>query len=534
MQKLFFSFLVTCLLSAQASFAQSYILSGVEKTDKEDMQYEVLGKVANNYWIYKKNGNLSTIAQYNAQMQLVKQNDLAFLPASVSSIEFIVRAEKVFAFYQFQNKTTVFAAAAEINADGQLVGNPKIIDTAENIRPGSNVKVFNLLQSDDRNKLAIFSVNTTHEASIKVKMMSLNSNFELVNEAAINVNAKNKKSNLSDFALDNAGNLFCLRNMTLENAAPAVSLLYLAADGSEVVESSILNNTLLLDDIRLKVDNVNGRVLLTSFYAMTKKGNIEGLYTYMWDINTKKELLSNAARFTDALRAAVSSKRNLKAVFDHYYIDRMQVQTDGSITVVAERAETNGNRNFFSRWDYFYGGPFYSPFMFNYWNRPFGFYPWTRFGLGFGFGYGLGFGFGMSPFMWGPWMNPYAGFGYNSVTYSADKVAFVSIDTKGAIQSIKTIDKRQSDFNTDQFIGYGTVDNNNGTSFVYQKKEKGVSQFVLNTITKEGQLVKGENIILAEKKYEWMPRSLKQVGENEAIVPYQYKDKIGFAKIQIK
>ena len=90
MQKLIFSFLVTCLLSAQASFAQSYILSGVEKTDKEDMQYEVLGKVANNYWIYKKNGNLSTIAQYNAQMQLVKQNDLAFLPASVSSIEFIV------------------------------------------------------------------------------------------------------------------------------------------------------------------------------------------------------------------------------------------------------------------------------------------------------------------------------------------------------------------------------------------------------------------------------------------------------------
>ena len=85
MQKLFFSLFVIFSLSLQSSFAQSYVLSGIEKTDKEDMQYEVLGKVDNHYWIYKKNKAVSTIAQYNAQMQLVKQNDLAFLPATIST-----------------------------------------------------------------------------------------------------------------------------------------------------------------------------------------------------------------------------------------------------------------------------------------------------------------------------------------------------------------------------------------------------------------------------------------------------------------
>ena len=40
-------------------------------------------------------------------------------------------------------------------------------------------------------------------------------------------------------------------------------------------------------------------------------------------------------------------------------------------------------------------------------------------------------------------------------------------------------------------------------------------------------------IILQEKKYEWMPKMLKQVGDNEAILPYQFKNKIGFAKIKI-
>jgi hypothetical protein len=55
MQKLFFGFMLMLFLGTQFSFAQSYTFSGIEKTDKEDMQYEVLGKVGNHYWIYKKN-----------------------------------------------------------------------------------------------------------------------------------------------------------------------------------------------------------------------------------------------------------------------------------------------------------------------------------------------------------------------------------------------------------------------------------------------------------------------------------------------
>jgi hypothetical protein len=522
MQKLIFTLLITFSLSLQASFAQSYVLSGIEKTDKSAMQYEIIGKVANQYWIYKKNADVSTIALYNPQMQLIKQNDLAFVPAAIRDIQFIKSTDKVVLFYQFQKNTTVYAVAATLDNEGNLVGNPKIIDTADNVRPGSNAKVFNLLESDDHAQVKLFTVNNTNANSLKVKVVSLNNQFEITNDVTINVRSQNKKSVLSDFALDNKGNLFCLRNMTMEGAAPAVSLLYLASDGSAVVESSIINSTLLLDDIRLKVDDANDRVILNSFYAVEKKGNVEGIYSYIWDINAKKEIASNASRFTDALRGAVSSKRNLKDAFDNFYFDKINIQADGSIVLIAEAAATYSNRGAFSRWDYFYGGPFYNPFMFNYWNRPFGFYPWAR------------FGWGMSPFMWSPWMNPYAGFGYPSVTYNANKIALISIDAKGSVQSVKTIDKSQSDTNVDQFIGYGIIENNTGSTFVYQKKEKGVSQFYINSLGKDGSLSKGANMVLAEKKYEWMPRSLKQTGENEAIVPYQYKERIGFAKIQIK
>ena len=523
MKKSVFSFFIALLIGGQMGWAQSYVAAAIEKTDKESMQYEILGKVGSRYWVFKNNDGISTIAQYNDQMQLVKQNDLAFLPKGLNGLEFIANADHVFVFYQIQIKTTVYAALAKLNADGQLIGEPKILDTAEKIRPGAGTKVFNLLQSDDHKKILLFSVNTTKASAIKVKTLSFDNNFTKIGESEITVSAQNKKSALSDFALDNQGNLFCLRNMTQADMAPAVSLLYLSADGKEVIESAIVNNSLLLDNIRLKIDNEIGHVILNSFYATEKRGHVEGLYSYLWDIASKKEIITNANRFTDFNRGAVSSKRNLKDVFDTYYLDRVTTQGDGSYVVIAEAADSYSNQNsYFSRWDFYYGGAFYNPYMFNYWNRPFGFYPWAR------------FGWGMSPWSFNVWGNPFAFYGYPSVTYNAKNISLLSFDAKGNLQSIKTIDKSQSDLNVDQFIGYGTIENKEGIHFIYHQKQKGKHELVFNSLNKQGQLEKGMVVMANEKKYEWMPRMLKQVGDKEAILPYQYKSKIGFAKVQFK
>lgn len=549
MLKSFLSFVAFILAGLQGVAAQTYVMSGIQKTDKDQMQYEVLGKVEGRYWIYKNNEGVSTIAQYNDQMQLVQQNDLVFLPKKLNAIEFVTKSNRVYAFYQFQAATTVYAMVAELDEKGQLVGTPVIVDTAEKIRPGSNAKVFNLIESQDRSKLLLFSVNTTNAASVKVKTMALSTPFAMLNEAKISINSQNKKSQLSDFALDNKGNLFCLRNAEQPNAAPVVSLLYMAADGSEVIETPIVNNSLVLDDIRLKINNANGTVIVNSFYATEKKGHIEGMYTFIWDIAKKQNSIINASRFTDALRDAVTDKRNLKNAFDDFYFDQVQPNADGGFTIIAEAARTNSNRNIFSRWDFFWGGPFYNPFIFNYWNRPFGFYPWGRLGIGmtgpWGWG-GMGmmgpWGWGgmggwgiMGPWGWNSWMmNPFASFGYPSVTYSAGKVAILNFDANANIQSVKTIDKQQSDLNVDQFIGYGQINNADGTNFLYYQKSKGVKQLVHQQLSASGTIVKGNPIMINEKQVEWMPRSLKQVGEKEAILPYQSKGKLGFAKITIQ
>jgi len=157
MKKSFLTISLSLLLGLQFLFAQSYEVAGIEKSDKEDMQYEVLGKVGSRYWIYKNVGGVATIAQYNDRMQLVKQNDLSFIKTTnLNGIEFITNANNVYVFFQFQVKATVYAAVAELNNDGLLVGSPRVVDSADKIKPGTRVKVFNLLESEDRQKMVIF------------------------------------------------------------------------------------------------------------------------------------------------------------------------------------------------------------------------------------------------------------------------------------------------------------------------------------------------------------------------------------------
>ena len=97
MKKSFLTISVSLLLGLQFLFAQSYEVAGIEKSDKEDMQYEVLGKVGGRYWIYKNNDGIATIAQYNDQMQLVQQNDLVFLPKKLNALEFVTKSNRVYA-----------------------------------------------------------------------------------------------------------------------------------------------------------------------------------------------------------------------------------------------------------------------------------------------------------------------------------------------------------------------------------------------------------------------------------------------------
>jgi hypothetical protein len=47
-----------------------------------------------------------------------------------------------------------------------------------------------------------------------------------------------------------------------------------------------------IDEVKLKIDNRNNRYIANTFYYKKNRGNIEGLFTYVWDKANEKTLVS--------------------------------------------------------------------------------------------------------------------------------------------------------------------------------------------------------------------------------------------------
>src|SRR6185436_14912156 len=137
----------------------------------------------------------------------------------------------------------------------------------------------------------------------------------------------------------------------------------------------------LLDEIKLKVDNTNRRYFITALYYKQRRGNIEGLYTVVWDKALDTIIRKTELPFSDDMRKlAKGPDANIKMAFDDYYITNIITKRDGGYIVVSEAMYTSSRGNAYNRWDYRYGNsPWSSPIDNYYWSPNSSYYnsPWN-------------------------------------------------------------------------------------------------------------------------------------------------------------
>src|SRR5690606_28086104 len=57
-----------------------------------------------------------------------------------------------------------------------------------------------------------------------------------------------------------------------------------------------------LDEIKIKIDNLNNQYLITAFYYKQRRGNIDGLYSAIFDRKSDSVVKSHFTEFADQLR----------------------------------------------------------------------------------------------------------------------------------------------------------------------------------------------------------------------------------------
>lgn len=506
--------LLVFLLSAITASAQRIYYAEPDRDDLRQMRFEILGKYNNQYLIYKNIRSRHYICVYSPDMKIKDKIDLDFIPDRVSSVDIFSNPEFSVLFYQYEKKNIVYLMGVRIDGNGKKMSEPQELDTTR-IGGLSDNKVYSLITSDDKKKIMAFKMKIKQRDDFLIQTLLMNNNLIPVRKAAFNYRLENNKESIADFYLDNEGN-FLFSHISrpqqreyINEAKLAVLQTY--SDTVKVFPLGIKN--VFLDELRIKVDNLNGRYLLSSLYSKAKRGNIDGLFICVINKSLNDPDIEHAIEFSEDFRAQAKGESSIKMAFNDYYLKHFIVKKDGGVLITGESAYTNNRGNNFNRWD--------NPWMWNSpWNNYWGWNSWNNWG-----GWGNNWGWG-SP--WGM-----GGFGPNQQTrYFADNVIVLSLNKDANLQWQNVINKSQFDDNTDNMLSYQIMNSGAELLFLYNEWNRRTPMLNAQSLSPDGKISKEPPLKSLDKGYEFMIRLGKQVGPREMIAPAVYRNAFSFTRIE--
>ena len=487
--------------------AQNIVYSEPDRDDERNLNFSVVGKISDHYLVLKNIRNDYAITVFDEDMKQVDKVKLTFLPDRVMNAEVLAYKTFFYLFYQYQKRNVVYCMAAKFNGDGKMTADPVQLDTT-NLNYSTGNKIYTVINSEDKQRIVAFKINSRYSDNYGVTTVLFDVDLNKIKKSVLHIPMQGRSDFLTEFSVANNGTIVfakAMGNAQSDNISRLTILIKPPLEDS-VAFGDINISKIFLDDIRIKINNANGRYLVTSFFANSKRGNVDGLFCSLWDGTTLKEVYNTSNSFSNEFRASARSEGSARAAFDNFYLQEVVMRKDGGFVVVAESAYTSSRGIYGNRWDNI-GSPYWAAGDSYMYGNPYGmgYYPWGR-----------------------PGMN-----GYQVNRFFADNIGVMSFDSTSALEWANVIPKSQYDDNTENFIGYGTLNAGTEVHFVYNELQR--RTLILNdqSITPDGKVVRNPTLHNLDRGYDFMPRYAKQVGSHQLIVPCQYRNYVCFAKIDL-
>lgn len=496
-----FIFLVCSLFSISVVHAQQIVYSEPNNNDTRNLNFEIIGKIGANYLVFKNVRNNYALSAYDQDMNEIQRTDLKILPDKTINVDFIAYPDYAWMIYQYQRRNIVYCEAAKVNGEGKLLTDPIVLDTSE-IRFFADKKIYSTIHSENKKQIMVFKIQKKNDR-FKFTTLLFNDDLNLQHKSIINTAYQDKKYLFSDFLLSDLGNfVFTAGNRSSSrDFIEELSLVVKAPNADSFHVKPIALNEKYIDEIKIKIDNLNTNYLLNSFYYLRKRGNTEGMFTAVVDEETNQLIAETFAKISDTLRANLKDKGSEKTALNDFFIRDVVLKKDGGFLLMAEDFYTQSRYSPWNRWDYLYGYPYYSPYYYSpYYYNYYGYNYWNN-------------------------NNSDTRFYYNNILV-------LSLDSTGKYEWTNVVHKSQYDDQTDNFLSYALMITGGKLHFLFNENSR--RRMILNdrTINGNGEIGRTAPMHNLDRGYDFMPRYAKQVSASEIIIPCMYRNIICFALVK--
>ncbi len=501
MNRIFQILVVIFLIIPEMFFAQSVAVSDYDREDTRDMNFEIIGKMNSNILVYKNTRFKHKVSIFDNDMNTLETVQLDFIPEKTFNIDFVAYPDHFYMIYQYQKGNIVHCMGVKMDAKAQKLSEPVELDTTR-ISVFTDNKIYSTILSEDHQKIMIFKIQTRNQ-KFNLQTLLLDNNMKPINRTQYVVDYNERKESYDNFLLANDGNFIFTHAKQAVNwdNSNALALVMKAPLQDTFSYRPIDLKEKYVDQVKLKIDNRNGRYIINTFYLKKSRGNIEGLFTCLWDKTNDKTIATQLTAFDDSLRDEAKTNGMLRFAFDNFFIRQVIVKADGGFILTAEdySSDSRGNNNF-NRYNYLYNPYTFSSGNYYYYN------PYNNF------------------------YRPLGSTNLQSVRYYYDNIVVMSFSKTGSKEWNKVIHKSQFDDNEENFLSFSTMTSGAEIHFLFNEDKK--FQIVSDqSLSPDGTNKRYPTLRSQQKGYEFMPSLSKQTGSNQIIIPCAYRANMCFAKI---
>ncbi|MEO7960934.1 MAG: hypothetical protein ABIR19_05265, partial [Ginsengibacter sp.] len=474
---IFFSFFLFA-----AGFSQKITYTQPESEDVRTLDFDIIGKINNNFLVYKNIRNKYAISVYDNNMKLKERVDLDFMPDRALNVDFVAYPEFAYLIFQYQKKSILYCKAVKIDGDAKILREPFEVDTTY-ISFFADNKIYSSVSSEDKSKIMIYKIQKKND-KFNFTTLLFDNNLQLLHKSRIETSYEDRKDVFSDFLVDNNGS-FVFTKSTKSSARDyleAVELLVKTPQSDSFHSTAITLDDRYLDEIKLKVDNVNNNYVINSLYYPKKRANVEGLFTAVYSSKGDSFISQNFAELGDSVRSIAKSDGGLRYALNNFFIKDIVLKKDGGFLMAAEDYSTQSRGNPWNRYNYLYGSPYYNNSYYLYSPSYYGYY-------------------GRSPF-------------YNNrsqVRYYYDNILVMNFDNTGRLVWTNVVRKSQFDDNSDNYLSYNTIISDGQLHFIFNELERRNQLINDQSISPDGKVTRYPPLRSLDRGYEFMPRYGRQV-----------------------
>jgi hypothetical protein len=498
--------LFTLVLFSFKSFSQQITYSLPESEDVRTLDFDIIGKISGNYLVYKHVRSNYAVSVYDNSMKLKDKVDLDFLPDRTMNVDFVAYPDFAYVIYQFQKRNILHCMAAAIDGNGKVLKEPFELDTTY-ISFFADNKIYSTINSEDKSKIMIYKIQKKND-KFNFTTILFDDSLKLLHKSRIETPYEDRKDIFSDFFVDNAGNFVFTKGTKLSSRDYLQKLMLITKaplqDAFTLNELNLSGN--YLDEIKLKVDNINKQYLINSLYYVKKNGNVDGLYTAVWDQGNNTLVSQNFAMLNDSIRIQAKADGGARFAFNSYFIRDVILKKDGGFILTAEDHSTQSRGTPWNRYDYLYGYPSFSPYDSYYLYSPSSYWYSSRFRNYYVVG--------------------------SQVRYYYENIVVLDLDHEGHLIWSNVVHKSQYDDDNDNYLSYNYILTGGQIHFLFNELERRTQLINDQTVSADGKITRNPPLRSLDRGYEFMPRYAKQVSSYQIIVPCTYRNYICFAKIE--